>query len=70
MIKLSVCSNTLRSNKESGDVTLYQPPIVVWENDIEIKKVFIYEISEEADLVYRPEKPLPNGATVYIEVYE
>ncbi len=70
MKKVSVDQITLKNNKSKVDVTLFEPPIVLWEYDEEIQRVFQLEIGNNARVVYRPESPLPSGATVYVELYE
>jgi len=70
VIKISVDMLTLKRNQLSGDVLLHEPPIVIWDNDKEIKRLFRYDISEESEIVYRPESPLPSGSTTYIVIYE
>lgn len=70
MIKLSVDSLVLINNKIRNDILLNEPPIIVWKDNKEVGRVFNYSIDENSDLVYKPENPLPNGSTVYIEVYE
>jgi hypothetical protein len=68
MIKLSVDTKVLEENKAKVDILLANPPIVSWKNGIEMGRYFTYLIGDKAKLVYRPESPLPSGATVYIEI--
>lgn len=71
MKKVSVDQHTLKENKAKVDVTLFEPPIIIWGDDNdELQRVFQLEIGNNARVVYRPEYPLPSGATVYVELYE
>lgn len=56
-----------------GDVTLNEPPIIIWDDDKIMGRAFsllLTDFGKDATLVYRPERPLPNGATVYVEIEE
>lgn len=68
MIKISICNDTLKANRELPKHMAYSSPILIWKEGKIYNRVDYFCINNTTTLVYKPKDPLPNGSTVYIEI--